>query len=94
MTLINWLKKLTTTPKSKIEDKAPNHGKYITTLEWNNSTKEIFDERFKQANLRSKTDIDDFIKKKVFWWETNGKVTSNKVRHFEAENELNDHVIM
>ena len=59
--LVNQLKTLTTTQKlkDKIEDKIPNHDKYITTPEFNKLTKGNSDERFKQANFTSKNGTDD-----------------------------------
>ena len=43
------------------------HGqKYITTQERNKSTSENFEARLKQANLATKTDIADFVKKDRF----------------------------
>ena len=47
----------------------------------------------KQANLPSKNDIPDFVKKKCFDDKLNNlnkEVTSNKAKHVLAENELNE----
>ena len=40
---------------SEVENKIPNHGKYITTPEFNKLTAENFTARLKQANLETKT---------------------------------------
>ena len=49
---------------SEIEKKTTdhNHGKYITTPEFNKLTGENFDARLKQANLVTKADFDDELK--------------------------------
>ena len=60
----------------------PNHDKYITTPEFNKFTAEIFDLRLKPANLASKSDIANFVKKRYFDNKLKD-VTSNK-------NELNE----
>ena len=39
-----------------------NHDKYITTPEFNELSAEIFDARFKQSDLVTKTDFDDKLK--------------------------------
>ena len=41
-----------------------DHDKYITTQEFNKLTSENFNERLKQANLASKSDIANFEKKR------------------------------
>ena len=43
-----------------------NHDKHITTPEFNAFTAEIFDLRLKRANLASKSDINNFVKKTDF----------------------------
>ena len=43
-----------------------NHDKYITTQKVNNLTSENFTARLKQANLASKSDIANFVKKTDF----------------------------
>ena len=43
---------------SEVENKIPNHDKYITTPEFNNLTVENFPAILKQANLVTKTDFD------------------------------------
>ena len=50
----------------EIEKKIPNHDKYITTKQFNELTWETFAARLRQADLLSKNDIDDFIKKTYF----------------------------
>ena len=42
------------------------HDKYITTQEFNNLTSENFNGRLAQANLASKSDIANFLKKNNF----------------------------
>ena len=39
---------------NKVENKIPNHDKYITTPEFNTLTAESFAARLKQANFRQK----------------------------------------
>ena len=53
---------------SKIEKKITdhNHDKYITTPAFNKFTAKIFDLRLKRANLASKSDIANFVKKTDF----------------------------
>ena len=53
---------------NKIEKKITyhNHDKYITAQEFNKLTAEKCAARLKQANLASKTDIADFVKKDRF----------------------------
>ena len=73
------------TKVSEIENKINvnhDHDKYITTQEFNKLTSESFTERLKQANLASKNDIADFVKKTDFDNELKD-LTSNKT-------ELND----
>ena len=47
----------------EIENKIHNCDKYITTPEFDNLTAKIFTARLKQAQLVTKDDIDDFVKK-------------------------------
>ena len=49
----------------KIEKKIPNLDKHIATPEFNKLTKENFAERLIQANLSSKNDITDLVKKQI-----------------------------
>ena len=44
-----------------------NHDKYITTQEFNKLTADNFAARLKQANLATKSDIDDIVKKTNFY---------------------------
>ena len=67
-----------------VENKVPYHSKYITTLEFNKLTAETFTARLAQANLASKNDISNFLKKKNFddkLKTLNNKITSNKTKH-------------
>ena len=56
----------TTTALTDLENKIPDHSKYITTPEFNKLTAEIFAARLAQANLASKNNIDNFVKKTDF----------------------------
>ena len=49
-----------------IQNKIPDHSKYTTTAEFNKLTAEKFTAKLKQANLATKGDIADFIKKANF----------------------------
>ena len=69
--------------KKKIDH---DHEKYITTQEL---TAENFAARLKQANLKSKSNISDFLNKVYFdniFENLNKKVTLNKSRHVEVNN--------
>ena len=69
--------------KKKIDH---DHEKYITTQEL---TAENFAARLKQANLKSKSNISDFLNKVYFdniLENLNKKVTLNKSRHVEVNN--------
>ena len=47
---------------SEVENKIPNHDKYITTPKFNKLTADHFTARLKQASLVTKTDFDsDFL---------------------------------
>ena len=69
---------------SEIEKKVADHNddKYITTLESNQVTAEIFDLKLKQVNLVTKTDIDTKVTS------LNKTINLNKVKHLLVENEL------
>ena len=56
----------TTTALTAFENKIPDHSKYITTPEFNKLTAENIAARLKQANLATKGDISDFVKKADF----------------------------
>ena len=63
----------------------------MTTPELIKLTAENFAARLAQADLASKGDIADFVKKTDFddkLWNLNKKVTSNKTKHLLLENEL------
>ena len=47
----------TNTALTAVENKIPDHSKYIITSEFNKLTAENFDARLAQANLASKSDI-------------------------------------
>ena len=44
---------------SEVENKIPNHDKYTVTPEFNKLTAESFAARLRQANLVTKTDLDN-----------------------------------
>ena len=67
----------------KIENKIPDHTRYITTQEFNKLTAENFAAILKQANLVSKTDFDN----KLIGF--NRKITSNKIKHLEVKENPN-----
>ena len=76
----------TTVLKTKIievENKIPNHDKYITTLEVNKITAENVAARLKQATLVTKTDFDRNLKS------LNRKITSNTTKYLEVQKKLN-----
>ena len=92
MIVLNSLKNNHDTKIKEVENKIPNHAKYITTSEFNKLTKENFDERLKQANLASKNDIDDFIKIDEKLRNINNIKTSNKTKQTDVAKKLTDHV--
>ena len=69
---------------SEIEKKVSDHdhGKYVTTPEFNKLTTENFKARLSQADLVTKTDFDTELKK------ISDRVTSNKSKHLLVETEL------
>ena len=80
-----------TTALTAVENKIPNHSKYITTPKFNKLAAENFTARLKQANVATKADIADFLKRKDFvdkLKKINKRVTSNKSKHLLVENEL------
>ena len=90
----NSVKKKTdyNTKNNEITKKITDHDdvKYITTPEVNKLTAEHFAARLAQANLPSKSDIVNFVKKKDFEDKIrnlNKKCTSNK-KHLLVENQL------
>ena len=68
-----------------------NHDKYITTLEFDKFTAEIFALRLKQTNLVGKSDIANLVNK-TYFDETlknlNKKITSNETKNVLVENEF------
>ena len=82
-----------TTALTAVENKIPNHSKYITTPKFNKLAAENFTARLKQANVATKADIADFLKRKDFvdkLKNINKRVTSNKSKHLLVENELKE----
>ena len=67
-----------------------DHGKYITTQEFNKSTTDNFDAGLKkQANLTAKADFADFVEKSDLdnkLKKINKKFTSNKTKHVLIQN--------
>ena len=47
------------TSSNEVENKIPDHAKYITTPEFNKLTAQYFAARLKQVNLVTKTDFDN-----------------------------------
>ena len=83
----------TTTAVTAVENKIPEHSKYVTTPEFNKITAESFTARLAQANLASKNDIANFLKKTDFYDKLktlNKKFTSNETKHvFDEMNKKN-----
>ena len=80
------------TALTTLENKIPDHIKYITTPEFNKLSAENFAARIAPANLVSKSDIANFIKETDFddkLNNLNNKITSNKTKHVLVENESN-----
>ena len=69
---------------SEVENEIPDHGKYITTQEFNKLTAENFAGILTQANLVSKT---DFHNKLISF---NRKITLNKTKYLEVQKKLNN----
>ena len=69
---------------TKIEKKLAdhNHGKFITTPEFNTLAAAVFNARLAQADLVTKTNFDGKL------GSLNRKTTSNKTKHLLVENEL------
>ena len=55
----------------EVQNKIPNHEKFITTPEFNKLTAQNFTARLKQANLVTETDFDEKLT------DFNRKITSN-----------------
>ena len=66
----------------EVESKISNPDKYITSPEFHKLTTENFKGRSKQANLVTKTDFDNKLKR------FNKQITSNKTRHLEVQIKL------
>ena len=71
------------TKNVEVENKVPNHGKNIATLEFNKLTAEGFAARLKQADLVNKTDFHNKLTS------FNRQVTSNRTKHLEVQTKLN-----
>ena len=56
----------TTSALNAVENKISDHSKYIAALEFNKLIAENFIARLKQANLTTKDNIADFVKKTDF----------------------------
>ena len=59
-----------------------NHGKYITSPEFNTLAANVFNSRLAQANLITKTDFDAKVSS------LNRKITSDKSKNLLGESEL------
>ena len=68
---------------SEVENKIPNHNKYVTTPEFNKLRAENFTARLKEANLVTKSDFDEKLRI------INRKITSNKTKYLEVQRKLN-----
>ena len=68
---------------SEVENKIPNHDKYITTPEMNKLTADNFAARLKQDNLGNKTDFDNKL------ISSNRKINSNETKYLEVQKKLN-----
>ena len=64
---------------SEVENKIPNHEKYVTTTEFNKLTAENLIARLKHANLVSKTDFDKKLRS------FNRKINSNEIKHLDLQ---------
>ena len=75
------------------EKKILDHDKYITAQEFNKLTADNFHARLKEADLTSKKNIADFLKKTDLGdWknknDNNNNVTSNKSKHVKSKKKL------
>ena len=68
---------------SEVENKIPNHDKYVTTPEFNKLRAENFTARLKEANLVTKSDFDEKLRI------LNRKITSSKTKYLEVQRKLN-----
>ena len=77
------------TALTAIENKTPDHSKYITTPEFNRLTPGRFSARIAQANFTSQNDIANFVKKTNFddkQQNLNKKIITNKKNVLAANN--------
>ena len=80
--------------KNATDDENDDHAKYIITEEFNKLTLENFASGLAQANLASKNDFVNFVKKTDFddkLKNLNKKVTSNKTKHVLVENKVKNY---
>ena len=68
---------------NEVENKSPNHDKYITRPEFNELLLENFKGRLRQAQLVSKTTFDEKL------LSFNRKSTSNKAKYLGIQKKLN-----
>ena len=68
---------------SEVENKIPDHAKYISTPEFNKSTAANFTATLKQADLVGKANFDNKLTS------FNTKITSNKTKYLEVQKKLN-----
>ena len=76
-----------------VENKAPDHSKYITTSELKKLIVEHFAARLAQTNLAKKSDIANFVKMTDYddkLKNLNKKHTLNKRKHVLIKKELNE----
>ena len=71
------------TKVNEVENKIPNHDKYVTTPEFNKLTAETFTARLMQANLVTETNFDNKLTS------YNTRITSNKTKYLEVQKKLN-----
>ena len=64
---------------SEVENKVPDHAKYIATQEFNKLTSEKITARLTQANLVSKIDFDNKLRS------FNIKINSNKTKYLKVQ---------
>ena len=82
---VNYLKKLTTTQKlKKLKRKYLTMINTILLTNLTDQKKENFDEKLIQANLTSKNNVEDFVKKTDF----DDRLTSNKTKQVDADKKL------
>ena len=67
---------------TEVENKTPNHDKYITTRKFNKLTGEHFAAKLKQANLLATTAFDNKLTS------YNRRITSNKTKYLEFQMKL------